>query len=304
MMLNFKSRLRALYARMPRWVRKSIREARSSGARRRALEALRRPPSPAEPHGLLGELVVSLTSYPPRFASLHLTLQSLLRQSVKPDRIVVWIAHADLASVPESVNALRGEGLEIRGCEDLRSFKKLVPALQTFPEAYIVTADDDLYFPPDWLQVLLARRGDWITARRAHRVVADDSGKLRPYVHWPPATEASTAGRPRGDLLPTTGAGVLFPPGSLHPDATNRELFEALCPDGDDLWFYWCAQRAGTLVRLAGPPLRLVTWEGSQDQSLWDANRLGGNDRMIARLEAAYGRALLEPDGQGGTVSG
>ena len=45
-------------------------------------------------------------------------------------------------------------GLEIRECDNLRSFKKLVPALQTFPNAFIVTADDDLYFAPNWLETL------------------------------------------------------------------------------------------------------------------------------------------------------
>lgn len=297
MMSDFPAKLRATYARMPLWMRKAIREARSVRARRLALRALGAPPLNAVPHDLPGELVVSLTSYPPRFPTLHLTLQSLLRQSVKADRTVLWIAQPEFASVPESVRTLQRDGLEIRVCDDLRSFKKLVPAIEAFPDAYIVTADDDLYFPVDWLKTLLAGSGDWITARRAHRVVVDDSGKLKPYVLWPPATVDSTDGAPREDLLPTTGAGVLFPPRSLHPDVTNRELFQRLCPDGDDLWFYWCARRAGTLVRLVGRPLRLVTWKGSQDESLWDANRLGGNDRMIERLEAEYGRGLLQPNG-------
>jgi hypothetical protein len=35
-------------------------------------------------------------------------------------------------------------GLEIRTCRDLRSVKKLVPALEEFPRAFIATADDDL----------------------------------------------------------------------------------------------------------------------------------------------------------------
>ena len=38
------------------------------------------------PHGLAAELVVSLTSYPPRFGTLAHTLKSLWRQNVKADR--------------------------------------------------------------------------------------------------------------------------------------------------------------------------------------------------------------------------
>jgi hypothetical protein len=42
--------------------------------------------------------------------------------------------------------------------------------------------------------------------------------------------------------------GVLYPPGSLHDDATNRDLFEKLAPAADDLWFKAMAIRAGTSV--------------------------------------------------------
>ena len=53
-----------------------------------ALAAERRWRSPIapKPHGLPGPLIVSLTSYGPRLASLHLTLKCLLRQSVRPSR--------------------------------------------------------------------------------------------------------------------------------------------------------------------------------------------------------------------------
>src|SRR5579864_6248399 len=97
------------------------------------------------PHGLPGTLVVSLTSYPPRFPTVALTLRCLLTQSIKPDHVILWIAHADEARLPPEVLALRALGLEIRSTEDLRSFKKIVPALRDFPDAFIVTADDDVY---------------------------------------------------------------------------------------------------------------------------------------------------------------
>ena len=39
--------------------------------------------------------------------------------------------------------------------------------------------------------------------------------------------------------------------------------------------------------------MRLVTWPGSQESTLWETNREGGNDRMVQALEAEFGTAIL-----------
>jgi hypothetical protein len=249
-----------------------------------------------ERHELPGELIVSLTSYPPRFATLHLTLRCLLAQKVRPDRLILWIGHDDLALLPPSVLKLQRAGLEIRRCNDLRSFSKLVHALDEFPDAYIVTADDDLYYPADWLEQLVSafdpsRRE--ILCRRAHRVVRRPSGELAPYRQWPYDVEEG-AKAPSMDIMPTGVGGVLYPPQSLHRMATDRGAFERLCPKGDDLWFHWCARMAGTPARKVGGKMRLVNWPASQSSALcFDNGDGGGNDRMIRALEAELGNELL-----------
>ena len=107
------------------------------------------------PHGLQNSVVVSLTSYPPRFPYLDKTIKSLLDQSVKADHTLLWIAVDDIEHLPEAVRSLTSHGLQIKTCEDIRSYKKIIPALEAFPEATIVTADDDVYYKPDWLEGLV-----------------------------------------------------------------------------------------------------------------------------------------------------
>ena len=46
---------------------------------------------------------MSLTSYPPRFGTLHLTLACLLDQSVKPDHLILWIAREDIKELPDDI---------------------------------------------------------------------------------------------------------------------------------------------------------------------------------------------------------
>lgn len=246
----------------------------------------------ARPHALPGELILSLTSHPPRFATLRRALDSLLRQTVAPDRILLWIARQDFAQLPNEVRQLESRGLEIRSCADLKSYNKLIPALEAFPEAFIATVDDDIRYPVDLLERLV--RGSEpavITCNRAHRIRRRPDGTLAPFCQWEmnvadaPAREAST------DIIPIGVGGVLYPPGTLHPMFADRSMFQRLCPQGDDLWFYWCARAASTRHRKVGEAMLLPLLSKSQETNLWVANLAGGNDRMIAALEAELGPA-------------
>ena len=235
-------------------------------------------------HALDRELVVSLTSYPPRFPTLHLTLRALLSQSVTPDRLVLWIAHGDIAKLPPKVTALVPRGLEIRGCDDLRSFTKLIPALAAFSDAYIVTADDDIYYPRHWLEALVAKALPGTSDIVAHTVrrPAYVDGRLAPIYAWDmnavdPATQMAS-----DDLFAVGVAGVLYPPAALHPDVSDSALFLQLCPTCDDSWFAWMARRQGTLVRRSDTPRwsRLIAWRGTNAGSLSADNFATSDDAL------------------------
>ena len=263
-------------------------------AERNRLKALWRhfAPRRGRPHGLGGELIVSLTSYPARFGTLHLTLACLMDQSVRPDRVVLWIAHGDLESLPRAVRMLEGRHLEIRPCDDLRSFKKLVPALEAYPDAFIATADDDLYYASDWLEALVdgaVRAPRAIIGHRAVRVTRSEDGRFCHFAEWALDVQDEAARLPSGDIMCEGGAGSLYPPHSLDKMVTEHALFQRLSPNADDLWFFWCARMAGTLCKKVAGSQSLIPWRGSQQGSLWEENKAGGNDRAILKLESEFG---------------
>ena len=246
-------------------------------------------------HRLHKLLLVSLTSFPPRFQTLALSLKCLLTQSLAPDRVVLWIAKDDFASLPRNVLDLRKAGLEILGTDDIGSYKKIIPALRRFPDAHIVTADDDVYYSSTWLSDLVAGfqyHCKEIPAGRVHRIVIDACGAPAPYTKWDLEIKAAHASPFN---LATGVAGVLYPPGCLHPDVTDAKLFSRLCPGSDDLWLYFMARRAGWAVRKVGAQHLYPSWPGSQRTALQHVNFDGGNDRQLAQLIEYFGSPFEGP---------
>ena len=255
-------------------------------ARARA-ELAARPDTQGRPHGLPGPLVLSLTSYPARFGTLALTLRGILRQSVRPDRVILWLDEGDEKLLPQEVASL--PGLEVRPCPRWRSYKKIVPTLLAHPDAFVVTADDDVYYSADWLEGLVgaAGAGARIACHRAHRITLGADGRPAPYADWRHNVDAPE----QTPLTFLTGvSGVIYAPGVFHPDATRDDLFTRLAPRSDDVWLYWMHRLAGVEAQKIGVRARILEWEGSQAQSLRSENLHGtGNDQAVAALLDHYG---------------
>lgn len=275
--------------------RMALRALRKRWQMARAERALARFPQQRrkQPHGLDAPLVVTLTSYPPRFGHLGKTLRSLLDQTVAADRTILWIAHADMDQLPADVLALREHGLEIRACEDLRSYKKLIPAWREDPARYFVTADDDVYYPPHWLAGLVEtarRHPGTVIAWRAHEAPLDAAGAFVPYRDWRLATHRPTVEAANARLFPTGVGGVLYPPHAFPADFDKADLFMQLAPKGDDIWLFWQARAAGIGQRRVPGQFDVLEWPSTQDVALYADNLLGdGNDRQIAAMAAHFG---------------
>ncbi|MBX7497190.1 hypothetical protein K3172_15125 [Qipengyuania sp. 6B39] len=257
--------------------------------------AIKHPIEP-RPHGLGRPLAVNLTSYPPRFATLHLTLDSLLKQEVRPDAIRLWIARDDFADLPLEVLKY-GKRIEIRPTDDLRSYKKLVPALAEHAEEFNVVVDDDAYYNRYWLRQLVEGYDPANPSSVCHiafRIRSGADGLPLPYMQWKFDVRDERARLISGDLLPIGLGGVLYPPNAFHEDATRVALFQELAPDADDLWFFAMARLNGLATKKVGPRFLPILWPGTRENSLWQNNRGVLNDRAIAKLVDRYGPALFD----------
>jgi len=91
--------------------------------------------------------------------------------------------------------------------------------------------------------------------------------------------------RPKMNNLATSGGGTLFPPHSLHKDASREDIFMKLPPTTDDLWYWTMAVANGTKTAVASRSLHLEYVPDSQEESLWHVN-CGANNQNQKNLEA------------------
>jgi hypothetical protein len=232
---------------------------------------------------------VSVTSHPARFAALATALTSLKTQILQPQSINVFIAEADIAVLPDSIKLLEKSGyIKIETCQDLGSGKKLIPALNKQGKLPIITIDDDLYFDNDLFLHLMINHylyPEAIIAARVHRLSISQSGDVLPFSDWHKHYDLSEG--PATDLMPTSGAGTLFPPKAMHEDVSDVSLYTKLSHNTDDLWWYFQARRKGTLVRRLSGLDQLNFIDSTQEVGLW---KNGNQDRNEVNLKALLGQ--------------
>ncbi|GAA1962063.1 hypothetical protein [Agromyces allii] len=163
------------------------------------------------------------------------------------------------------------------------------PAFQA--ESVLVTADDDILYPPWWLSRLLRAYDsapDLIHCHRAHRIGVGEGERFQPYNTWAPCV-----GRRISNKNFATGvSGVLYPPVMLRALKAAATGFRDRAPSADDIWINFVAHQAGIPVRQAGVFARHFPFvPGSQASGLYVTNVAEAqNDVQIART---YGPRLL-----------
>jgi hypothetical protein len=246
-------------------------------------------------HCLTKRLIVNVTSHLKRFSTIHLTLECLLNQTIIPDEIILWIAKEDIKSLPARVNEFRST-ISIIPCENLYSYKKLVPAVQLDPDAYHVTADDDVYYPFRWLEQLVDRARHSVCCTFYHFGfrIAWSGADIMSYRHWIPDTYSSNILTKGNSILPIGVGGIMYPPHCFHPDMTNKSLFLTLAPFSDDLWFFAMTRLTNHSPMKVGPDFEQISWPGTQNSSLWGDKAFLRNDSAVKALIRRYGVRIFE----------
>ena len=248
-------------------------------------------------------ICVSVFSAPERIELAVHSLETLMRQTVAPDRILLWLAKdafpARARALPKALLRIKRRGLTIAWCETARADCGLLPTIEMVPGEIVVTVDDNLRVQPNLIERLYDayhENPDMIHCNGALKVVTEpETGEI--------TLREDATGYPVPSYcnLPLLGLGCLIPPGVLPADGIAPAL-----PEGDlQVWLRMMAHEAKASVvehPIADADTIAILRQAISVQRLGDLlQTIPNREAVMARLENEQRemeyleRALLTP---------
>lgn len=219
-------------------------------------------------------IVVSLTTIESRLSKVSITIRSILTQSKRPEKILLWVNEDDRNKIPAKLKKLESHIFEIHFTKLKCSHKKLIHTLKLYPDYPIITCDDDFIYDKDWLSTTYneyLKYPNVVIGNQTRTITYSEDQKLLPYKQWKSTNQKNNFKDSR--VLPIGASGVLYPPNSLHTEVQNIELFLELCPNADDLWFKAMSHINGTIsIQSKNTPKTPIPIAGTQSISLKKSN--------------------------------
>jgi hypothetical protein len=244
-------------------------------------------------------LEISLTSHGARLTHVPLAIESIARGGMLPAALTLWVdpGAGDCALRIPRLRRQVERGLRIR-----ESSQALGPHTKYFPHLsrdgarrLLVTADDDVLYPRNWLSDLWKAHQatpDNVVCHRAHRFSVRE-GRVLPYRHWPPVDDI----RPHPTVFPTGVNGVLYPEMVQGAILDAGLEFLRYAPTADDVWLHFVTISRGFSARQVANENRLFPAVPLSQRSSLVLDNLGrsGNDAQIDALYGAEPGAELLP---------
>ena len=99
-------------------------------------------------------IIVTLTTYSKRIGNIPTILETIFKQTVPPDFVVLNLAYEEI--VPDEVqNYINEHAIEVNRVSDTKVFKKLIPTLKKYPNDVVISIDDDWLYPQGMIEDFL-----------------------------------------------------------------------------------------------------------------------------------------------------
>lgn len=191
-------------------------------------------------------IILSFTTFSNRANYIKPVINSIIHQTVKPDKIICVTELKITDFYPEIQKLLKIANIElIPAKQEDKGYKKLLPILKEYwgrDDVIIITIDDDWNYRKTLIHDLLVNHKKYpaaIICDRGRKIV-----KNRPYNAWP--FNFGTMKHPHETLI-MSGSGSLFKPTFFKESVFDLERID-LSPTADDIWWTIQAIIAGTPV--------------------------------------------------------
>lgn len=243
------------------------------------------------------KIIISLTTIPSRMKTLPLCIESLLRQTLKPDKIILWISKEEFKDfkLEHKLLSQKKRGLEICYCDDdLKSHKKYYYTMQKYPNDIVITVDDDVYYPENLVEELIKgyeenkKNKNCVICSISNEILLKNNNQIEKYINWKQISSKTV--NPSFLLLAIGINGILYPPGCLSPMSFDKEKIKSLSLYASDLWLKIMELLNNTKVKNVYKYNKMwVTIQNTQQKALWKYNVIKHkNDQQLKALLNEY----------------
>jgi len=233
------------------------------------------------------DVPISMTSWMPRIDALPLVLLSMIEQSLRPAAVHVWLCAEDQDMISARHRDFFADyGVQFHETDNMGPHKKWLPLIESGHEDPFVIADDDTYYPWDWLEALVregAEHPDEIIANRCHKMKVDANHHLRPYAEWQKGVSSQ---KESSHYLFAVGCGgTLIRPDAIAQEFRSRDLISKLCHRADDIWLKAAYIHSGFKVRKSRYDFPSLDYPGTAQSGLAVTNvDQGENDQQLQQV--------------------
>ena len=233
------------------------------------------------------KVIVSLTTHPTRIKTVWITIASLLSQTYKPAKVLLYLSNEQFSSgfndLPKNLLRLQKRGLDIVLVdEDLKPHKKYFYSFKDYKDKLVITTDDDIFYPENMIEELVRaseKYPDAVICSRSHRIQLVDSDgnkQFAPYSTW----NNNTTQEPEMLTLAVGCNGILYRPGLFDDELFNLEMIKETSLYTDDLWLKAMEIRSGIKTyNCSKEPLVFFDNIFTKSSGLWHVNAGGINNR-------------------------
>ena len=238
-------------------------------------------------------IIVTMSAIPTRYKKVNLSIETMFRQTMKPDKIILYldIENKDI-SLPKVLLEQQKRGLEICYVNRLKPHTKYFYAFKKYKKDIIITVDDDIYYPYNLIETLYKsyiKNKNCISCMRLHKITFN--GDLpNKYKDWIMEYEGIDTLTPSHKFLATGVGGILYPPNILKKEWDNIENIKKFALGQDDIWLkYMEIINNVKVVRATNKHYVLKNILGTQQVNLREDNvKKNGNDCALEQLSKYY----------------
>jgi hypothetical protein len=228
--------------------------------------------------------IISFTTIPTRIDHIQPMVDSILKQTIQADEILLWLpeSYRRIKSKITIPAYIKQSNIKIKWCKDIGPFTKLYYTLLQeweHKETIIITADDDVYYPPKWLEGLIKQ-----SIKTPHKAIGYRGRILEDKLDYKSGTLlfGAPSRKPVNVDIITGTWGALYKPKFFTEYIFNDEVLNSNFMV-DDIWITGnLAKNKIERIIIKNRGVKLIQ-EIHNIDPLWSINKeSGNNNKMLA----------------------